>query len=399
MDYVSIHFERETIKYTFSCQFSDLQLEDPVVVETATGLEIGYVASKVMSEQEAKLPDNKEIKPIIRKASEYDLVMYEQNKVDAKQAFAICERCIKECELEMDLMDAQYTLDHSKVLFTYVAEKRVDFRELLKLLNSELKCRVELRQIAIRQRAKHIGGLGPCGRALCCCTFMTSFSSVSINLAKNQNISLNASKLTGSCGKLKCCLKFEDDMYTQLAHGLPKLNSWVEYEGEKFKIASLNYLSNYCRLDNPMKSKMITVDQLRTECTPTTRPQRNNEEVKTESKPVRKVVEDNRDNKKENIVKPVSQPVSSVKTNADTTTTKRVFGKNNNGENKQESNKPETTKRVFTKTNKDNNNTNNDKRVFKSNKQVNNNNTNSNKRFFSKKKDDSIRIIQEDEAE
>ena len=271
MNFVAVHFENESLKYTFATEYDNLKLEQPVIVDTASGHELAYVASLVMDESEAKLPKDKEIKNVIRIADDSDIKQYESNKEAAKKAMQIVSKCVEQCDLEMDLVATNYNLDRSKILITYVAEHRVDFRELLKILNTELRCRVELRQIAIRQRAKFIGGIGPCGRALCCATFLNDFQSVSINLAKNQGLSLNASKLTGQCGKLKCCLRYEDDLYTELNQGLPKLNSWVEYEGEKFKVASMNLLSNYVRLDNPLKSKMITVDELREFAVPTQR--------------------------------------------------------------------------------------------------------------------------------
>lgn len=392
MEYVSVHFENETLKYTFSTVFKPLNLEQPVVVETSTGLEIAYVASKIMDESEASLPKDKPIKPIIRRATPLDLKMNEANKEDARNALAICNECIKELDLAMDLVQATYTLDKSKILFTYVAEHRVDFRELLKLLNARLHCRVELRQIAIRQRAKYIGGIGPCGRPLCCSTFMNSFQSVSINLAKNQGLSLNASKLTGQCGKLKCCLRFEDEMYSQMNEGLPKLNSWVEFEGEKYKVASMNLLSNYVRLDASTKSKMITVDELRNQCVPTTRPQRNKSNAEGDGNTKKRVVktvtmskalqeskeshETEKSNGKTNVVsirEPLSdevrhmeKPVSSKakenkppkkangsttgkpKTNNKNTTTRRIIKKSNDSTNGK-TNKESTTRRFFGK--------------------------------------------------
>ena len=418
MEYVSVHFENETLKYTFSTVFKPLALEQPVVVETSTGLEIAYVASKIMDESEASLPKDKPIKPIIRRATPLDLKMNESNKEEARKALTICNECIKELDLAMDLVQASYTLDKSKILFTYVAEHRVDFRELLKLLNARLHCRVELRQIAIRQRAKYIGGIGPCGRPLCCSTFMNSFQSVSINLAKNQGLSLNANKLTGQCGKLKCCLRFEDEMYSQMNEGLPKLNSWVEFEGEKYKVASMNLLSNYVRLDASTKSKMITVDELRNECVPTTRPQRKTTsegDGSTKKRVVKTVTmskalqeskensEQTKENGKTNVVsireplsdevrqmeKPSTSKVKGNKTNGSNGNTTKKTG-NTNSNKAKSSTKNTTTRRIIKKQN--------DGSTMKTNKES------TTRRFFGKKKvaDDTtngIRIIEEHEAE
>ena len=426
MDVVSVHFENETLKYTFSTVFKPLALEQPVVVETSTGLEIAYVASKIMDESEANLPKDKPIKPIIRRATPLDLRMAQANKEEARQALAICNECVKQLELPMDLVQASYTLDKSKILFTYVAEHRVDFRELLKLLNARLHCRVELRQIAIRQRAKFIGGIGPCGRPLCCSTFMNSFQSVSINLAKNQGLSLNTAKLTGQCGKLKCCLRFEDEMYSQLNEGLPKLNSWVEFEGEKYKVASMNLLSNYVRLDASTKSKMITVDELRNDCVPTTRPTRKaNGEAEANSKrrvvktvTVSKALQESKESHEANkhetqngltMVK-ITQPVSDEVKSSE----KRTIGKtsSNNGKTTK-SNKTITngsTKRISGKPTTSIKSTTTRRIIKKQSGETtikNTANTSSHtttKRFFGKKKpvenkDSGIRIIEEHEAE
>ena len=419
MEYVSVHFENETLKYTFSTVFKPLNLEQPVVVESSTGLEIAYVASKIMDESEANLPKDKPIKPIIRRATPLDLKMHESNKDDARKALAICNDCVKELDLAMDLVQATYTLDKSKILFTYVAEHRVDFRELLKLLNSRLHCRVELRQIAIRQRAKFIGGIGPCGRALCCATFMNNFQSVSINLAKNQGLSLNANKLTGQCGKLKCCLRFEDEMYSQMNEGLPKLNSWVEFEGEKYKVASMNLLTNTVRLDASTKSKMITVDELRNECIATTRPQRKlNAEgdgstkrrvVKTVS--MSKALQESKENhgqtKEEPMASPIAlsirEPISDEVRNVQKARTKKDKTEHKTKGNGGPTNKKSITTNGSTKSNTNKNST--TRRIIKkdTSKSTSSSNPSSTRRFFGKKKpgsqENGIRIIEEHEAE
>lgn len=158
--------------------------------------------------------------------------MYAENKDLAKEALARCQEAVARLKLDMNLISCEYTLDRSKIIFVYVADERVDFRELLKELAGIFKCRIELRQIGPRDKAKIIGGLGTCGMETCCSRFMDDFDVVSINMAKNQLLALNIQKLSGQCGKLMCCLKFEDENYKQLRAGLPKMNAQVEYEGQ-----------------------------------------------------------------------------------------------------------------------------------------------------------------------
>ena len=161
----------------------------------------------------------------------------------------------------MHLVSAEYTLDSTKVIFTYIADERIDFRELLKVLASKLHCRIELKQIGARDRAKTVGGLGPCGLPLCCSTFLSDFEGISINMAKNQLLALNISKLSGQCGKLICCLKYEDTLYSELRVGLPKLGLRCKYKDEEYKITSMNVLSKTMKLENKENSVFITFDE------------------------------------------------------------------------------------------------------------------------------------------
>ena len=174
-----------------------------------------------------------------------------------------CQQCIEKLGLEMYLISAEYTLDRSKVIFSYVADDRIDFRELLKQLAAIFKCRIELRQIGSRDKAKIIGGLGCCGMETCCSRFLDDFDIVSINMAKNQLLALNTQKLSGQCGKLMCCLKYEDDNYKNMRKGLPKLNALVEYEGEKFRITSMNLLNGSVRLSNRNNAVDMTLAELK----------------------------------------------------------------------------------------------------------------------------------------
>ncbi len=174
-----------------------------------------------------------------------------------------CQQCIDDLQLDMNLISAEYTLDKAKVIFSYVADDRVDFRELLKELASIFRCRIELRQIGSRDKAKIIGGIGCCGMETCGSRFLDEFDIVSINMAKNQMLALNTSKLSGQCGKLMCCLKYEDEAYKELREGLPKMNAKVQYQGTTYRVAGMNLLTDTAHLANKDNSIDISLDELR----------------------------------------------------------------------------------------------------------------------------------------
>ena len=159
----------------------------------------------------------------------------------------------------MKLVSVLYTLDKSKILFSYVAEERVDFRELLKDLSTNLKCRIELKQIGARDRSKQIGGIGICGLPLCCTSFLNEFEGISINMAKNQYLALNTQKLSGQCNKLLCCLKYEDSDYSKLKEGVPKIGQRFNYEGKLCKVTSLNLLSSVARIESEDKELIVNM--------------------------------------------------------------------------------------------------------------------------------------------
>ena len=186
---------------------NDLKLdsEDWVVVESKRGIEIGIVklTSKCVNDEDVTLP----LKDILRIATEEDIQQYKQNEKDAEQALILCKQLVKDQDLDMRLVNCEYTLDKSKVIFNFTADDRIDFRKLVKVLAQNLRTRIELRQIGVRDEAKLLGGIGPCGRSLCCSTFLGDFQPVSIKMAKDQNLSLNPTKISGACGRLMCCLK------------------------------------------------------------------------------------------------------------------------------------------------------------------------------------------------
>ena len=254
-----VSFKKALQTYFFGYDNDSLNINDKVVVDTARGVELGIIKVAAKKANEVKL--STALKPIVRVASEADVKQYEKNIENASNAEKVFIESVKEQKLDMYLVSAEYTLDATKVIFTYIADERVDFRELLKVLASKLHCRIELKQIGARDRAKAIGGLGPCGLPLCCSTFLSDFEGISINMAKNQLLALNIQKLSGQCGKLVCCLKYEDSLYSELRIGLPKLGLRVTFKNEEFKITSMNVLSKTMELENKENSVFITFDE------------------------------------------------------------------------------------------------------------------------------------------
>lgn len=235
--------------YYFHTYDASIKKGMDVVVETVRGIELGHIvqdAKDIKEFEEFKAP----LKSVTRIATKEDLKAYKDNLIAAEKAFDVCKNLVEELKLDMRLLKAEYTLDATKVIIIYVSDNRVDFRELLKELASKLKCRIELRQIGTRDRSKIVGGIGVCGLPLCCNSFLGEFDGISINMAKNQFLALNIQKLSGHCGKLICCLKYEDDQYTELRKGLPKVGFRLRYDNQQFKITSINILTRQVRLEN-----------------------------------------------------------------------------------------------------------------------------------------------------
>ncbi|MBE6115326.1 MAG: stage 0 sporulation protein [Erysipelotrichaceae bacterium] len=258
---VSIKFSSSKKAYNFGTNDDTYQYGDKVVVETVRGMELGEIISDLRGA--STYTSNLALKPVIRKANQHDLDNHERNKKDTVEATRQCQKCIDELGLEMYLISTEYTLDRSKIIFSYVADDRVDFRELLKKLAAIFKCRIELRQIGARDKAKIVGGLGTCGMETCCSRFLDDFDIVSINMAKNQLLALNTQKLSGQCGKLMCCLKYEDENYKCMRKGLPKLNAAVEYEGQRYRITSMNLLNNTAHIANRENAVDMSIDELK----------------------------------------------------------------------------------------------------------------------------------------
>ena len=246
--YVSIKFLNSSKAYYFGTNIPDLQADDFVVAESIRGMQVGKVSDKPIPIEKYK--SSLELKPILRRATKADLIVYEDNIKKAKEAIKITNEEIEKLNLDMHTIEAEYALDCSKITITYVSDDRVDFRELLKSLAFRLHCRIELRQIGSRDKARMVGGIGICGLPLCCATFLNNIEGISINRAKNQMLSLNIPKLSGHCGKLICCLLYEDDAYTELKKDFPKIGEIVNKDDIKFKVTSYNVLSRIVKLES-----------------------------------------------------------------------------------------------------------------------------------------------------
>ncbi|WP_138206499.1 PSP1 domain-containing protein [Haloimpatiens lingqiaonensis] len=223
---IGVRFRKAGKIYYFDPAGLELNIEDKVLVETARGIEFGecVIANREVSEDKIVAP----LKSVIRKADKADIEKNIDNKRKEEEAFNICIEKIGKHNLDMKLIDVEYTFDNNKVIFYFTAEGRVDFRELVKDLASVFRTRIELRQIGVRDEAKMIGGLGPCGRPLCCSSFLGDFEPVSIRMAKEQNLSLNPSKISGICGRLMCCLNYEQENYEEIRKKLPKVGAIVD---------------------------------------------------------------------------------------------------------------------------------------------------------------------------
>ena len=238
---VGVRFKGAGKVYYFDPDDKPFSKGDPVIVETARGIECGEVAM-----ENREVPDDQIVKPlkmIIRTATSEDLKIVAENHAKEKDAFQICLQKIAAHKLEMKLVEVEYTFDRSKIMFYFTADGRVDFRELVKDLASVFRTRIELRQIGVRDESKLLGGLGICGRPFCCSTFLGDFQSVSIKMAKEQGISLNPVKISGTCGRLMCCLKYEEETYEDLNSHLPSVGDYVTTDdGLKGEVHSVSVL-------------------------------------------------------------------------------------------------------------------------------------------------------------
>lgn len=237
---VGVRFKKAGKIYYFDPGDLLINVDDNVIVETIRGIEFGkaVLGIREVPEEEIIAP----LKKVLRVATEEDKKIYEENKEKEKEAFNICLQKISQHNLEMKLIDVEYTFDNNKIIFYFTADGRVDFRELVKDLASVFKTRIELRQIGVRDEAKMISGIGPCGRPLCCSTFLGDFAPVSIKMAKEQSLSLNPTKISGICGRLMCCLKYEHETYEAARKYMPKVGALVDTPEGKGEVVESNIL-------------------------------------------------------------------------------------------------------------------------------------------------------------
>ncbi|HEX7065179.1 MAG TPA: stage 0 sporulation family protein [Bacillales bacterium] len=261
-DVIGIRFKKAGKIYYFDPGHLQMVCGDYAIVETARGVEYGKVVieKRQVEENDVVLP----LKKVIRVASKKDKMQVEENRAAASEAFNICLQKIEEHDLKMKLVDAEYTFDRNKMIFYFTADGRVDFRELVKNLASVFRTRIELRQIGVRDEAKLLGGIGPCGRLLCCSTFLGDFEPVSIKMAKDQNLSLNPAKISGVCGRLMCCLKYENDEYETAKKELPDIGETIETSYGRGRIAGLNLLERLVQVKLIEQDNVVeyTLDEL-----------------------------------------------------------------------------------------------------------------------------------------
>ncbi|HIZ55609.1 MAG TPA: stage 0 sporulation family protein [Firmicutes bacterium] len=243
---IGVRFRNVGKIYYFAPNGQKLETGKHVIVETARGIECGEVAlaNREVEDSQIVAP----LKSIIRAANSEDLALVEQNRKKEAEAFEICQQKIAKHHLEMRLIDVNYTFDGNKILFYFTADGRVDFRELVKDLASVFRTRIELRQIGVRDESKMLGGLGVCGRPFCCSTFLGDFQPVSIKMAKEQGLSLNPTKISGTCGRLMCCLKYEQDVYEELLRYSPKMGAYVQTPEGRGVVVDLNLLTGIYRV-------------------------------------------------------------------------------------------------------------------------------------------------------
>lgn len=261
---VGVRFKDAGKIYYFSPGDLNIEQDQGVIVENAQGIEFGraVIEPRMVDEEDVVLP----LKNVIRIATKEDYQSVKENQSSCEKAFLLCDEKIHEHEIEMNLVDVDYTFDRNKIIFYFTAEGRVDFRELVKDLASVFRTRIELRQIGVRDEAKLLGGIGPCGRMLCCSTFLGDFEPVSIKMAKDQNLSLNPTKISGLCGRLMCCLKYENDEYEAAKREMPDVGTKVMTpDGEEGKVTGINLLKRILQVRLPEEELALEyeLDELR----------------------------------------------------------------------------------------------------------------------------------------
>ncbi|MQR88628.1 stage 0 sporulation protein [Bacillus megaterium] len=264
-DVVGVRFKKAGKIYYFDPGELTIPDGEFVIVETVRGVEFGRVVinKRQVSEHDVVLP----LKKVIRIAEQKDRLIVDENKQAAREAYDVCVQKIQSHDLDMKLVDVEYTFDRNKVIFYFTADGRIDFRELVKDLAAIFRTRIELRQIGVRDEAKLLGGIGPCGRMLCCSTFLGDFEPVSIKMAKDQNLSLNPTKISGLCGRLMCCLKYENDEYETAKEQLPDIGSTIKTSDGSGRVVGLNILERIIQVELSDHEQILeyTLDEINNE--------------------------------------------------------------------------------------------------------------------------------------
>lgn len=244
---VGVTFKNNGKVYYFSPCKDEIKKGSKVIVKTEKGVQFANVETNIFEISKNKL--SAPLSPILRVANKNDIKQYEKNNKDSIEAYKKCKELVEKYKMNMIVMSASYTFDRKQLIFTFIADNRVDFRKLAKNLANIYKTRIELRQVGVRDKAKEVGGCGQCGRPLCCSKFLCDFDSVSINMAKDQNIALNPSKINGLCGRLLCCLKYEADTYKEYQKYLPKIGKKIKTEQGEGKVISVDVLKGKYKVD------------------------------------------------------------------------------------------------------------------------------------------------------
>src|SRR5690625_3142953 len=259
---IGVRFKKAGKIYYFDPNDFQVDIDDYVIVETARGIEFGEVVlvNKTVEEDDVVLP----LKKVLRIATIEDKENVAENEQLASEALSLCIHKVQTHKLDMNIVDVEYTFDRNKIIFYFTAEGRIDFRDLVKDLAAKFKTRIELRQIGVRDEAKLLGGIGPCGRMLCCSTFLGDFEPVSIKMAKDQSLSLNPAKISGLCGRLMCCLKYENDHYEDTNKQLPDMGKEISTTYGEGKVVGLNLLEELIQVELHEDETIIeyTIDEL-----------------------------------------------------------------------------------------------------------------------------------------
>ena len=248
---VGVIFKKYGKKYYFDCHDLKVRKNLTVIVETERGLQFGTVVTDIIEMEKDKV--HYPLKRVIRISTKKDYTDHLNNIKDEKQAFKKCNELIEKYNLDMKLIEVSYTFERTQMFFTFISSDRVDFRELAKDLAKIYKTRIELRQIGPRDKAKEIGGLGPCGRPLCCSSYLYTFDNITINMAKNQNIALNPGKINGLCNRLLCCLSYEDEVYLHLKKDLPSMGQIIKKDVKEGKVISVDVFKKSYKIETKDK--------------------------------------------------------------------------------------------------------------------------------------------------